>query len=173
MNNALLACFGLCLAGAVPVGLAAQSPTSSRLQGISVGASLDRFLYEGTGTTAFSYRRSDLRPGNLSSELGVAFFPQYLVASALLFAPDFGPAYNIPLPQSTLLIKAGGSALTGIASEVVFIPGAHVGAGVLIRLDKQTAVRIDATRHFYMAPGETEAIWSIGIGLASLRPPRP
>jgi hypothetical protein len=151
----------------------AQTSTGSRLQGISVGASLDRFLYEGTGVTAFTYRRSDLRPGSLSSEFSVSFFPQALVATALLFAPDFGAAYHVSLPQSTLLIKAGGSALTGVAADVVFVPGAHLGAGLIVRLDRQTGIRVDATRHFYMDAGETEAIWGIGIGFASLRPPRP
>jgi hypothetical protein len=171
MKNALLVCVGL--AGAVRGPLVGQTPTSSRLQGISVGASLDRFLYEGTGATAFTYRRSDLRPGSLSSEFSVSLFPQALAASALLFAPDFGAAYHVPLPQSSLLIKAGGSALTGLAADVVFIPGAHLGAGLILRLDGQTGIRVDATRHFYMDAGETEAIWSIGIGLASLRPPPP
>jgi hypothetical protein len=172
MKNALLACLGLCLADAAPAKLAAQMPTSSRLQGVSVGASLDRFIYEGTGATAFTYRRSDLRPGRLSSEFSVSFFPQLLVAQALLFAPDFGAAYHVSMPQSTLLIKAGGSALTGVGTEVVFIPGAHLGAGLILRIDGQTGIRVDATRHFYTDAGETEAIWSIGIGLASLRPQR-
>ena len=172
MKTALLACFGFSLASS-PEPLAAQEPAGSRLDGISRGVSLDRFIYEGTGETAFSFRLSDLRPGRLGNELSVSVFPRALAAQALIFAPDFGAAYNVSIPHATLLIKAGGSVLTGFAADVVFVPGAHVGAGLVVRIDDRTGIRIDAARHFYMNTGETEAIWSIGVGFAALRPPRP
>jgi hypothetical protein len=173
LRNALLACLGCSLAGVSPQQLAAQEPSSSRLEGISKGASLDRFIYEGTGETAFSFRLSGLRPGRLGPELSVSFFPKALIARALLFAPDFGAAYNLSIPGVTLLIKAGGSALTGVATDVVFVPGAHVGAGIVVRIDERTGIRIDAARHYYIGTGEIEAIWSIGFGLTAFRPRRP
>ena len=172
VKTALLTCLGFSLAGASPQQLAAQEPSSSRLEGISKGASLDRFIYEGTGATAFSFRFSGLRPGGFGPELSVSFFPQALIARALLFAPDFGAAYNVSIPHATLLLKAGGSALTGLATDVVFVPGAHVGAGIIVRIDERTGIRIDAARHFYFDTGETEAIWSIGLGFTALRPRR-
>jgi uncharacterized membrane protein YdjX (TVP38/TMEM64 family) len=168
METALLACAGFSLVGASPQRLEAQEPAGSRLEGISRGVSIDRFIYEGTGETAFSFRLSHLRPGRLGNELSVSVFPRLLAAQALIFAPDFGAAYNVSIPHATLLIKAGGSALTGLAADVVFVPGAHVGAGLVVRIDDRTGIRIDATRHFYMSTGETEAIWSIGIGFAAL-----
>jgi uncharacterized membrane protein YdjX (TVP38/TMEM64 family) len=173
LKTALLACVGFSLAGAAPRRLAAQAPSTSRLEGISRGASLDRFIYEGTGATAFSFRLSGLRPGRLGPELSVSFFPNALIARALLFAPDFGAAYNASMPGATLLIKAGGSALTGLATDVLFVPGAHVGAGVVLRIDERTGIRIDAARHYYIDTGEIEAIWSVGFGLTALRPRRP
>jgi hypothetical protein len=154
-------------AGPIP-GLEAQLPADARLTGISVGAGLDRFIYEGTAATAFTYRRSDLRPGRLGPELSVSLFPQALIARALLFAPDLGAAYNMSLPRSTLLIKAGTSALIGLNTDIVFVPGAHLGAGIVLRIDERTGIRIDATRHYYFDTGETEAIWSLGFALASL-----
>jgi hypothetical protein len=172
VRTALLGCWGFSLAGAAPQRLAAQEPSISRLEGVSKGASLDRFIYEGTGATAFSFRLSDLRPDRLGPELSVSFFPNALIARALLFAPDFGAAYNVSLPGATLLIKAGGSALTGLATDVVFVPGAHVGAGVVLRIGERTGIRIDATRHYYIDTGETEGIWSVGFGLTALRPRR-
>jgi len=172
MKTALLACLGSSLAGASPRQLAAQEPSSSRLEGISRGASLDRFIYEGTGETAFSFRFSDLRPRGFGPELSVSFFPKALIAQALLFAPDFGVAYNVSIPHATLLLKAGASALTGLATDVLFVPGAHVGAGIVVRIDERTGIRIDAARHFYFDTGETEAIWSIGLGFTTLRPRR-
>jgi hypothetical protein len=170
--SALLPCLGLFLAGVSSQGLAAQGPSSSRLEGISKGASLDRFIYEGTGATAFSFRFSGLRPGGLGPELSVSFFPRALIARALLFAPDFGAAYNVSIPHATLLLKAGGSALTGLATDVVFVAGAHVGAGIVVRIDERTGIRLDAARHSYFDTGETEAIWSIGLGFTALRPRR-
>jgi hypothetical protein len=173
MRTALLACVGFSLAGAAPQRLAAQGPSTSRLEGISKGVSLDRFIYEGTGATAFSFRLSGLSPNGLGPELSVSFFPNALSAQALLFAPDFGAAYNVSMSEATLLIKAGGSALTGLATEVLFVPGAHVGAGVVLRIDEQTGIRIDAARHYYIDTGEIEAIWSVGFGFTALRPRRP
>jgi hypothetical protein len=174
MKSAPLACLAFSFVSTVS-RLEAQVPSTSRLEGISVGAGIDRFIYEGTGATAFTYRRSDLKPGRLSPELSVSFFPQVLVAQALLFAPDFGAAYNLSIPHSTLLLKTGASAIVGVATDVVFVPGAHVGAGIFLRIDDRTGIRIDATRHFYVDIDETEAIWSIGFALASLptRRPRP
>jgi uncharacterized membrane protein YdjX (TVP38/TMEM64 family) len=167
MKTALLACLGFSLASS-PERVAAQEPAGSRLEGISRGVSMDRFIYEGTGETAFSFRLSHLRPGRLGNELSVSVFPRLLAAQALIFAPDFGAAYNVSIPHATLLLKAGGSALTGLAADVVFVPGAHVGAGLVVRIDDRTGIRIDATRHFYRNTGETEAIWSIGVGFAAL-----
>ena len=161
---------GLCFAllGVSPHRLGAQEQASPRLQGISKGVSVDRFLYEGTGVTAFTYRSSRLRPGRLGPELSVSAFPTLIAAQALLVAPDFGAAYNVSIPHATLLIKAGGSAITGLAADVVFIPGAHLGAGIVVRIDDRSGIRIDAVRHFYMDTGETEAIWSVGVGFAAL-----
>jgi hypothetical protein len=166
---ALLPLTALAQAPSLPEG--ARQP-GSRLEGISKGVGMGRFLYDGTGITAFSFRQSDLRPGQLGPELGVSFFPEAVAVLALLFASDFGPAYNVAIPHATLLLKAGGSAITGIATDVVFVPGAHFGAGLVLRIDDRTGIRIDAARHFYWDTGETEAIWSMGFGFTSLRPPR-
>jgi hypothetical protein len=161
--------FLVLLFGAGPVRpVDAQIPLDARLSGISVGAGLDRFIYEGATATAFTYRRSDLRPGKLGPELSVSLFPEALIARALLFAPDLGAAYNMAIPRSTLLIKAGASGLVGLNTDIVFVPGAHLGAGILLRIDERTGIRIDAIRHYYFDTGETEAIWSLGFALASL-----
>jgi uncharacterized membrane protein YdjX (TVP38/TMEM64 family) len=168
MKTALLACLGFSLAGASPEPLAAQVPASSRLEGISRGLSVDRFIYEGIGETALTYRLSNLRPGRLGPELSVSVFPILLVAQALVFAPNFGAAYNVSIPHASLLIKAGGSAIAGLANDVVFVPGVHLGAGLVVRIDDRTGVRLDAARHYYTATGAPEAIWSIGVGFAGL-----
>jgi hypothetical protein len=72
-----------------------------------------------------------------------------------------------------LLIKAGTGALVGLNTDILFVPGVHLGAGMVLRIDERTGIRIDATRHYYLATGETEAIWSLGFALASLPVARP
>jgi hypothetical protein len=65
MKTLLPGCLALILGTAPAQRVEAQVQASSLLAGISVGAGLDRFVYEGTGATAFTYRRSSLRPGRL------------------------------------------------------------------------------------------------------------
>jgi hypothetical protein len=163
----LLATLGIAVAGGMSVNLAAQEAASD-LRGISIGASMDRFIYDGIGETAFTFRRSDLRPGTMGTELSVSLLPRALAAQALVLLPDFGPAYNVSLSRATLLIKAGGSAITGLARDVVFVPGAHVGAGFVLRIDERTGIRVDAAHHWYMNPEDTDPVWSIGIGFTGL-----
>jgi hypothetical protein len=172
MKSAVIAGLTLLLAGASTRSVVAQEASGARLEGISKGAGMDRFIYDGIGITAFTFRQSDLRPGQLTPEFGISFFPEAVAALTLLFAPDFGAAYNVAIPHATLLLKAGGSAITGVATDVVFVPGAHLGAGLVLRIDDRTGIRIDAARHFYWGTGETDAIWSIGLAFTSLRPPR-
>ena len=148
--------------------VAAQVTPRTRLEGTSKGASLDRFLYDGTGETAFSFRLTELRPGTFGPDISVSMFPQALAASALVWATDFGAAYNISRPSMTILLKGGASALTGIASDILFVPGVHVGAGLIMRLDNHTGMRLDGVRHFYFEDGETEPIWSTGLGFCTL-----
>jgi hypothetical protein len=146
--------------------IAQQSP--SRLSSQAKGVTLDRFIYEGSGITAVSFRLSTLLPGAMGPELGVSLFPDALRARALLLASDFGPAYNIPLPYTVLQVKAGASAITGLGGGILFVPGFHVGGGLIVRIDDRTGVRIDAIRHYYQVDAETEPIWSIGFGFTSL-----
>jgi hypothetical protein len=168
MKTALLGCLALSVGGAVLPTLEAQVTIGPRLQGISVGAGVDRFNYDGASLIAFTYRRSDLRPSGVGSELSVSLFPQALAVRALVLAPDLGAAYNMSVPRSTLLVKVGASALVGLNTDIIFVPGAHVGAGIVLRIDERTGIRIDATRHYYFDTGDSEVIWSLGFALASL-----
>jgi hypothetical protein len=149
----------------------AQDLPDHRLVGTSTGLSLDRFIYDGAGETAFSVHRSSLCAGQLRPELTVALFPQALLIPALLIAPDVGVAYDISLPYATLLLKAGGSAIAALGRTAQVIPGGHLGVGFVLRIDDRTGIRLDATRHFYISNQEVEPVWSIGIGLSGLRRP--
>jgi len=166
--------FLMCLsptATSLPVGtLAAQQPVTG-LTGNAMGVSMDRFMYEGSSAVAMSYRFSGLRPRQLGSEIGISLFPQALSAGVLLLAPDLGAAFNIPVPGGSLLIKAGGSAITAIGTAgVLFVPGFHVGGTIVVQTGDHSGLRIDAIRHYYLPGGgeQVEPIWSVGLGFAVL-----
>lgn len=157
-------------ATALPVGtLAAQQPDTG-LAGNAMGVSMDRFMYEGTGVMAISYRFSTLRPGGIGAELGVSLFPQTLPAGVLALAPDLGASYNLPFPGGALLIKAGGSAIGAIGTAgVLVVPGFHAGGTVVVQAGDRSGLRIDVIRHYYLpGGGEIEPIWSVGLGFAVL-----
>jgi hypothetical protein len=156
------------VASGLPGSLPAQvGPT--RLEGRAIGAGIDRFSYEEYSIPAFTFRYSDLRPGDLGPEVGVSLFPQALPLGGLILAPDIGGSFNVSLPGATLLLKGGASALTALAPLVVGVRfGFHVGGGLILRMDGRTGLRVDVIRHFYQDAGETEGVWSIGLGFAVL-----
>jgi hypothetical protein len=161
----------LAIAGgwAIPSSLAAQGDSVPLLRGRAQGATYDRFISEGDDLSAFSFRYSGLSPGRLGPEIGLSLFPQLLPAATLLMAPDFGVAYNLAIPRATLLLKAGGSGIVGLGRWLaVFRPGFHLGAGIIVRLDHGTGMRLDVTRHVYLVDGEADPIWSVGVGFTIL-----
>jgi hypothetical protein len=166
----LLVALGL---SAAPRSLAAQDTlavrdTLPRLKP-ALGVSVDRFVYDGYGITAVSFRYSELKPYSLSTEIGAALFPDALQAGALLLAPDVGPAYDVRGPGFDLLLKGGISTLMGLGGGgFAFLPGYHLGSGLLIRIGETSGIRMDVIRHAYLIEQETELIWSVGIGVTSL-----
>ena len=143
---------------------------SSRLpDGDAVGGSMDRLIDEGFESTLMSFRLSQLRQNSVGTEIGVSLFPEALVAGGLILAPDIGPAYNISLPDATVLLKAGGSAIVGLGQGLVAaVPGWHLGAGLIVRAGPRAGVRFDVIRRFYRNEGRTEGMWSLGFGLTYL-----
>ena len=139
-----------------------------------MGMSMDRFSNgvgpDAPGLMAMSYRFSQLQPGRVGFELGVALFPQGLPVGVLALAPDLGAAYNISIPGGSVLLKAGGSAamLMGLPGLAV-LPGFHAGGTLLLKVNGRSAVRVDVVRHYYRADeGELEPLWSVGLGFAIL-----
>ncbi|MGZ8397506.1 MAG: hypothetical protein ACXWWN_00565, partial [Gemmatimonadales bacterium] len=114
-------------------------------------------------------RFSTLRPGGIGPELGVSLLPQTLAAGVLALAPDLGASYNLPVPGGSLLIKAGGSAISAIGTAgLLFVPGFHAGT-VIVQTGRRSGLRIDAIRHYYLPGGEEiYPIWSVGLGFAVL-----
>jgi hypothetical protein len=161
--------FGLILATLVstrPVCLAAQGRHVTDVS--ALGGTLDRFYYDGQGITAVSFRFSDLHAWNLGGEVGVGLFPDGLSAGALILAPDLGAAFNAPGPGVNLLVKGGLSTVMAIGEGIGFIPGYHLGAGLIIHAGERLGIRIDVARHVYLFE-EGERLWSVGLGFTALR----
>ncbi len=149
-----------------PVSLVGQD---SHVTAVSaLGATLDRFYYDGQGITAVSFRFSDLHASTLGGEVGVALFPDGLSAGALVLAPDLGAAFNAPGPGVNLLVKGGLSTLVAIGDGFGFIPGYHLGAGLIVPSGDRLGIRIDVSRHDYLFE-EGARLWSVGLGFTALR----
>jgi hypothetical protein len=148
----------------------AQTPTTDSTPRIraAIGVSVDRFIYEGDGLTAVSFRYSALRPRKVGTEFSVSVFPDAISGGALLLAPDLGPAFNATGPDMNLLFKAGFSSLAGLGGSFLFYPGIHFGSGLVMRAGEATGVRVDVIRHIYLVDQETDGLWSLGLGITSL-----
>jgi hypothetical protein len=163
-----LLCTFLTLALGPQSGVNAQS-NSELPNGPALGATVDRFSYEGEGITALTFRFSGLRSRTLGSEIGVSLFPDGLQYGTLLLAPDLGAAFNASGPGITVLVKGGLSMLAGIGRGLGFIPGYHLGGGLIVKAGKRMGIRLDLARHVYLAGDATsEPVWSVGIGFTSL-----
>ncbi len=157
------------LIAALGTTVQAQEPRPP-LRGRATGVSMDRFSNEGSALMAMSYRFSTLRPGALGADVRVSLFPQALPSGILALAPDLGASYNISVPGGSLLLKAGGSAITAIGTEgVYFVPGVHLGGALILQINNRSGARIDVTRHYYRPDrGQVGPIWSVGLGFAIL-----
>jgi hypothetical protein len=148
----------------------AQAGIPSLPDGTAVGVSATKFaetLRLDESATALTFRRSALRRNNIGLELDVGVFPQAL-PSALIATFDVGPGYNLSLPGTTLVLRGGAGAIIGLGGGALMIPGAHLGASALIRLESRAALRLDLLRHFYLNEGELYPFWSLGLGFAVL-----
>ena len=136
--------------------------------GAAAGASVDRFLYEGAGITAVSFRYSGLRARRVGSEIGVSLFPDALSAGTLYLATDLGGSYSAPGPGFSLLFKGGVSTLIALGGGFAFEPGFHFGTGMIVQTGKKSGVRLDVIRHYYLLDNETAGLWSLGVGFTAL-----
>jgi hypothetical protein len=138
-------------------------------EGPALGGAVEVFRYEDESLTAFRFHLSKLKHNSVGLEVGVGMFPQYLQFPALVMTPDVGVGFNVSLPEVTLLLRGGGSAIAAVGQGVgEFLPGAHLGGAVLLRVDGRGAVRADLLRRWYRVGGETEPFWSFALGFSIL-----
>jgi hypothetical protein len=83
-----------------------------------------------------------------------------------------GLAQPLPVGPATLLLKAGGAgiATAGLLSDqrlLGLVPGVQAGLGLLIPVDRKSALRLDVTRHVYRTQSYGWRVWSFGVGFAA------
>lgn len=153
-----------CLLAGSPGPAMAQS---TRFSGLSVV----RFHHERSRFHTLAYRRTYLGSRDGGGDLAIGFLPSAAAAGAILSQLDFGVARAVPVGPAKLLLRAGSSNFVAIARTLEVYPGAQLGAGALIRVERFNWVRLDLTRHFYVSGDESLNMWSIGIGFAVESPP--
>jgi hypothetical protein len=84
---------------------------------------------------------------------------------------DAGFMQAVALGPAALFVKGGATGLLGFGSGLAdLIPGLEAGAGVLVRLQRRAALRVDVTRHSFYTDGEHYGLWNFSIGLSVLPP---
>lgn len=141
----------------------AQRPPDSLawLRGSAVSLGFEQLRYEDDGITLFALRATTLNPRAASVDFG-------LMAAAreggAAFLADFGPAFNVALPDAVVLLRGGVSTI--VAGGLV--AGGYLGAGVIARFGEGVGLRLDLTRRYFTTGDETVGLWGIGAGITIL-----
>lgn len=164
-----LASLGMLL---IVVGHPAMAQDSSAIipAGVAVGITVDRFDVDREyGYMAATLHVSGLKPNNLSSEFAVSIFPRFLLARQLVTNLDVGAAFNVTVPHAALLIRGGASGLFALGGGSAALPGVHLGASLLIKVDEKSAFRFDVIRRVFYTPDRTGTpSLTIGAGFTVL-----
>jgi len=124
---------------------------------------VDRFGFFGVDdahTTTLSLRLSGYQPDGLGNEVTLA-----LVPGARFVLSDFSLMQGIPLAgTSTLLVRGGLSLELGGG----FLPGAHLGFGVVVPVGPGFGIRLDAVYRPFLYQMARLDSYSVGIGLMTL-----
>jgi hypothetical protein len=134
----------------------AQESSATIPPGLAVGVTVDRFdVDQEYGYSAVTLHVSGLKPNNLSSEFAFSIFPRFLLVRQLVTNIDVGAAFNVTVPHAALLIRGGASGLFALGGGSVALPGVHIGASLLIKVDEKSAFRFDVIRRVFYSPDRT------------------
>ena len=150
---------------AAPSTAAAQSPRFE-------GGSFERYLGEGLGNMAFTYRRTDTARNGLGLDFGAGVFPAALAVRIVRLQIDAGFARTQFLGPAALILKAGTGTRLDLGLEPGLVPGFQAGLAAVVRLQRDCGLRVDLTRRVSFPEGGTVSRWSIGIGLSAMPPRR-
>ena len=164
-------CGSLALLLAGPGALTAQGSSAWLPAGRAIGVTVDRFVVDDFGILAGTFHISSLKPNHFTPEFAISIFPQAFAAMVFVTNLDVGGAINIPLPQSTLLLRGGLSGLFALGGGgAAAVPGVHYGASLLVKIAGKDGLRFDvvARRAVYPHYGVSPAFVSVGVGFTSI-----
>ena len=163
----------LALASAFTQAHAQARPERTRLNGVTFdhwrGAMGPALLRSTLRLTTYAGRG----PG---ADLALVVFPDGISIKPpiLRVGLQAGLAQPVSVGPATLLPKAGVAAIVsaGLLSDNRFLqllPGMQAGLGLLIPVDRKSALRLDVTRHRYRTSSFGQSVWSLGVGFAAGR----
>jgi hypothetical protein len=158
------------LAALAAFPVAAQVPVESmRLTGMTMD------YWRGAGPALLRPTlRLTTHPGRgLGTDFALTIFPDAISIAppAVALGLQAAVAHPVPLGSAVLLPKAGAAGIvaTGVHDHGAFlglVPGLQAGLGLLVPLDRKSALRLDLTRHVYWSNGYSYPVWSLGFGFA-------
>lgn len=104
--------------------------------------------------------------GGFGGDVSVDLYPQAIAADVLAGVVDFSVAANLRLGSVLTLEPRVGASLLGFAGPggAFGAPGLSGGAGLIVRFDSRTAVRVDYTYRRLMAGDELYPVPSLTAG---------
>jgi len=158
----------LFLVTAIPSSLTAQART-----GLLLGGTFDAYGFgEGLGAFVPTFRVTHLAGTGPGVDAALGVLPHGLSEGTLVMALDAGLAQGLGLGPATLLLKAGVSNLLAVGQTSFLFPGLQGGAGLILPVDRRGGLRMELTRHWYLAHGTVAPLWSAGLGFVVFPPGR-
>ena len=147
-------------------GLVAQDsvPQPVPPRGLSLGATVDRYLTGEYRFTAYTFRGVTLKPAAWGSEFGFGLLKAG-DGNQIGVIADLGTAYDVVIPGGLLLVKLGAE---GVYAGAGGLTGVYGGLGLLGVLGKGLGLRMEVTRRWYLVQGEIPEVWVLSLGLTSV-----
>jgi hypothetical protein len=158
----------LALATALATAQAQTTPERTRLHGVT----FDHWRgVAGPALLRPTLRLTTYRGKGPGVDLALVVFPDGISIKppAVTVGLQAGLAQPIVVGPAILLLKAGGAGLTSVGllpdqHLFQFVPGVQAGMGLLVPVDRKSALRFEVTRHAYRTSFNPPGVWSFGVG---------
>ena len=159
------------LAAALTTAQAQTAPERTRLPGVT----FDHWRgVSGPALLRPTLRLTTYRGGGPGTDFALVVFPDGISVKPPAVTVGFqaGLAQPIAAGPAVLLLKAGGAGLVSVGllpDQHLFqlVPGVQAGMGLLVPVDRKSALRFDVTRHAYRTSYYRYSVWSFGVGFAA------
>lgn len=160
----------LALATALTTAQAQTTPERTRLRGVT----FDHWRgVAGPALLRPTLRLTTYRGRGPGADFALVVFPDGISIKppAVTVGVQAGLAQPIVAGPAILLLKAGGAGLAsvGLLPDQHFfqlVPGVQAGVGLLVPVDRKSALRFEISRHAYRTSHYRHSVWSFGVGFA-------